>query len=54
MQPLNISQHLQLILMLLHNSITISMTGSSSTVWFYFLTDRQVSLEVNKVFYGQI
>ena len=24
------------------------MTGSSSTVWFYFLTDRQVSLEVNK------
>ena len=24
------------------------MTGSSSTVWFYFLTDRQVSLEENK------
>jgi hypothetical protein len=31
-----------------NNSITISMSGSSSTVWFYFLTDRQVSLEVNK------
>ena len=31
-----------------NHSITISMTGSSSSVWFYFLTDRQVTADINK------